>query len=135
MPVQLLDIGTAIAAEEAHQMTNLVFGAAPIFRRKRVERQILQAQLARCSNDLAHGRNALDVAGLARKKPVLRPPAIAVHDDGDMPGKTACRSRLWWPSVQYGFCQTSLPCSMAPAGLSNMHNFLVLRRERVIDFV
>src|SRR5436190_13856325 len=105
MPVQLLYIGPAIAAEQSHEMAHLRFRTAPVLGRECVERKILQAELARCAHHLADGGNAFDMPRFARQEPVLGPAAVAIHDDRNMLGQPPLRKRFRHSGVQYRFGQ------------------------------
>src|SRR5207253_2099913 len=64
---------------------HLLLRPAPVLAREREEREEFDAALAACLDGLAHGFNTLAVAGDARQEALLRPAAVAVHDDRDVP--------------------------------------------------
>ena len=86
--------------EQPHERRNFVRRALQIFSRKGVERQVADAQLARRVNDGAHRLHTPAMTLDAREPALLRPAAVAVHDDGDMVGNIgAGRLHAWTPAL------------------------------------
>src|SRR3546814_14602722 len=71
-------------SHQPHQVADLLFGALPVFRRKGIERHRLDAEVAGGAHDRPHRFHPRAMAGDARQVALLRPAAVAVHDDGDM---------------------------------------------------
>ena len=84
--VALLD---DVVAQELHQRGDLLERPLPVLRREGVQRQRAQADLARGAHHLAHRLGALAVPLDARQAVLLRPAAVAVHDDRHVAGKLA----------------------------------------------
>ena len=82
--VQLRRFGLEIVDEIFHQRIHFVLGAVPILGGKSVEREIFDAEFARRANDRPRRFRALPMTLDARQAALLRPAAVAVHDDGDM---------------------------------------------------
>ena len=91
--VQLRRFGFEIVDEIFHQRVHFVLGAIPVFRRERVKREILDAEFTGGTDDGAGGFGALPVAFDAWQTALLRPAAIAVHDD---------RNVLWQQRFGFG---------------------------------
>ncbi len=72
--------------EQPHQPLDLLGRALPVLDRERVERQVPDAHLDGGLGDDAHADDALVVAEDAVLPALLRPPPVAVHDDGDVAG-------------------------------------------------
>ena len=72
------------ALEQMHQRENFALRALPVFRGKCVEGQELDLQFAATFDAGAHRVGALLVALDSRQSAVLRPAAVAVHDDRDV---------------------------------------------------
>src|SRR5207244_10979496 len=70
--------------DEAHHHGDLVHRPAPVLRRERVERQIVEADLGAGADRRARRLHAFAMTGHARQPAPGRPPAVAVHDDGDV---------------------------------------------------
>src|SRR3546814_16103546 len=64
--------------------TDTLFPYTTRFRSEGIERQRLDAEVARRADDRAHRLDPRLVPGNARQKALLGPAAVAVHDDGDM---------------------------------------------------
>ena len=76
-----------IAAQQTHDAGHLLSAALPVFRGEGVDRQVLDAQGAAVIGDFAEGFRTGGMAGGPGQAPVLGPAAIAVHDDGNVPGR------------------------------------------------
>src|SRR3990172_5959359 len=72
------------AADEAQQRVHLAARPPPVLGRKGEERQVLDTALAERLDDAADVLRAGAVARLARETALLRPAAVAVHDQGDV---------------------------------------------------
>src|SRR5690606_8284067 len=72
------------AGEDIHQPANLVFGPLPVFGGESVYRQDFDAKLGARSDDPAQILRARPVTGNTWQVAPARPPAVAIHDDGDM---------------------------------------------------
>ena len=90
---QLVHVAAEIEAEQTHQRPHFLRRAFPVLRREGEQGEVLQADVAGLAHDLAHRVHAGDMAGLARQVALLRPASVAVHDDGDVVGKTAVTRR------------------------------------------
>ena len=83
--LHLVDGLMQVFFEQGHDCLHLVRRALPVFRGKRIDSQIFDAEI------LAAGRNAAEclragrVAHFARQSALFRPAAVAVHNDGDVP--------------------------------------------------
>jgi hypothetical protein len=82
---QLADLAPQRADEQLHQRRHLVGGTAPVLGTEREQRQVLDAAFPAGLQRGAHGVDAAGVPEHARLAPGLRPAAVAVHDDGDVP--------------------------------------------------
>ena len=74
-----------ILLEEAHQEGELGLGAPPVLAREAKERELVDAKANALLGRPADTRHAAAVPLNARQAAALRPAAVAVHDDGDMP--------------------------------------------------
>src|SRR5207237_10072781 len=72
--------------QQRHQRTDLFLVARPVLRREAIEREVLDAALARRAERPADRVHARAMPGDRRKMPPPRPAPIAVHDDRQMPG-------------------------------------------------
>src|SRR5207253_3478527 len=70
--------------KELHQDRYLLGRAAPVLARKSKERQKVDAAFDARAHRSADGLDALAVAGYARQHALLRPAAVAIHDDRDV---------------------------------------------------
>ncbi len=82
--VQLLELAAQVVAQQPHQVADLVGRPRPVLGREGEQRQDGNAELARAAHDAAHRVGAAAMAGDARQAARLRPPAVAIHDDGDV---------------------------------------------------
>jgi hypothetical protein len=89
--VELGDLLLQRAQEQIHEDRNLVRGAPPVLAREREQRQVFDPALDRRAHGGAHRFHALAVTGDARQQPLLRPAAVAIHDDRHV---TRHRARL-----------------------------------------
>src|SRR5262249_46974752 len=78
-------------AQQVHEPADLVDRPRPVLRRKRVQRQRLETELARRTGDIADRLGAGAVTFQTRLTMPLGPAPVAVHDDADVAGQ---RSRL-----------------------------------------
>src|ERR1700722_3002369 len=83
--VEVGDLAAQIEPQQEHQLLDLLDRTAPILGRKTEDRQIRNLQSPGGFNDPAHRFHAAAMTGGTEHSPCLRPTAIAVHDDGDMP--------------------------------------------------
>ena len=74
--------------KQRHDGLHLVLRALPVFRGERVDRQVLDAEIFAVGGDTAERFRACRMAHLARQTALFCPAAVAVHDDGDMPGQS-----------------------------------------------
>ena len=80
--------------QKGHDGGDLRLGPLPVLRGEGVDRQVLHADVLAVGGDAAEGLRPCLVAGGAGKALPCGPAAVAVHDDGDMPGQTG-EVRLW----------------------------------------
>ena len=74
-----------IAAQQAHQEVDFTLRPfLPVFFRKGVERERMNADARRRLHCRAHGRDSGAMSGHARHVTPLRPAPVAVHDDRDV---------------------------------------------------
>jgi hypothetical protein len=78
-----------IFAQEAHQEINFVLRTAPIFERERIESERGNSHSGAGFDYLARRICAGAMSRDARQVTLLRPAAIAVHDDSDVAGQTS----------------------------------------------
>ncbi len=83
-----------ILPQQPHQEIDFGLGPAPVFHRKRVKRQRGNIQTRAGFDDGPRGFHSGAVPGDAWQMPALRPAAVAIHDDGDMPGQALRIERL-----------------------------------------
>ena len=76
-----------IPAQQLHDSRHFFRRALPVLRGKGVHRQVFHAQGAAVVGDPPEGFRACGVTGGAGQTPLLCPAAVAVHDDGNMPGR------------------------------------------------
>jgi hypothetical protein len=86
--VQFGDFAAQIVPQQAHQRVDLVRRPLPVLRREAEQRQIGNSELACRDQRPAHRVGALAMTRDARQAAGLRPAAVAVHDDRDMPRQT-----------------------------------------------
>ena len=70
--------------EQAHQRKNFALRPLPVFGRKGIEGEKLDPQIAAAFDAGAHRVGAFFVALDPRQSALLRPAAVAIHDDGDV---------------------------------------------------
>ena len=96
-PDTLLDelgsFGGEIMLQESHQRVDFLRRTIPIFLRKGIDRQGLDAEFETVSNDFPHGLDACSMTGNARQTAEFCPAAISIHDYGDM----------FWKEVRFEF--------------------------------
>src|SRR5262249_45371791 len=71
---------------EAHEETHLIRRTPPVLRRERICRQVRYTQLDRPHDYIEEGVLPHLVALGTRQPALPGPPAVTVHDDGDVPG-------------------------------------------------
>src|SRR5690606_32111940 len=82
--VEFVHLALQRAGEEFHQPADLVLRAVPVLAREREQRQRFDALLeAEIDADVDRTR-ARPMADQPRPPALLRPAAVAVHDDGDV---------------------------------------------------
>jgi hypothetical protein len=74
-----------VLLQERHERHDLEARPLPVLHRERVERERVELQPRARFDDLAHGRDARAMTLDPRVTALLRPTAVAVHDDGDVP--------------------------------------------------
>jgi hypothetical protein len=84
---QLLRLGLQKLLEQRHQGVHFHLGALPVFGRKSVERQVGNADFAAGFDGRANGIRPLLVTFDPVQQPLFGPAAIAIHDDGHVPGQ------------------------------------------------
>ena len=89
---------------ESHERVYLRLRPVPVFRGEGIERQIFHAQPRTLSGDAAHGLDTGLVAVAAVLAPLGGPAAVAVHDDGNVPGN-ACHIKLYHIRFVYSLLQ------------------------------
>ena len=85
--VQLGDLALERIDEQRHQAPHFLHGPPPVLAREREQREHLHARFCTTLDGGPHRLDAGLVARLARQRAAARPAAIAVHDDGDVPGR------------------------------------------------
>ncbi len=75
--------------EQEHERVDLLLRTRPVLLAEGVERERTQAEAARRANRAPDRGSAFAVAAGAGVPTELRPAAIAVHDDADVPGEIA----------------------------------------------
>ena len=71
--------------EQGHEEVEFGLRAFPVVHAEAVQRELAEAQAATFLDGAAHALHAAAVALDARQAALLRPAAVAVHDDGDVP--------------------------------------------------
>ena len=84
LAVQLVQLLGEVFQQKPHQRANLLGGALPVLSGERIDGQGLDAQVIRMPDNLAQRLHAGLVAKGTRHAALLRPAAVAIHDDGDM---------------------------------------------------
>ena len=72
------------ADQQLEEQADFILGAAPVFLREGVERQVADAERAALGHDGFGGADAGLMAFAAGQAAFLRPAAVAVHDDGNV---------------------------------------------------
>ena len=75
-----------------HQKIDLGLRPLPVFARQAVERELLDPEPSTLLGRAAHAGHAAAMAFDARQTLPLRPPPVAIHDDGNVP-RPAVRHR------------------------------------------
>src|SRR5438270_860719 len=86
VPHQAVGLSSDRLLEERHQPADLVGLARPVLGGEAVERQVLDAALARGAQGAPDRLDARAVTGDCGKVTPTRPSAVPVHDDRDVPG-------------------------------------------------
>src|SRR5260221_60988 len=73
-----------VPLEQQHQRVHFGARAFPVFDRKRIEREHVDAETRGTLNDVAHRIDAGAMPFDARQMPLRGPAPVAVHDDGDV---------------------------------------------------
>lgn len=90
--MQLVALGAHHLAREPHEEADLLTRAAPILRRERVRRQPLDPTHLNARIDHVHENLLTDAVALrAGHAALLRPPAVAVHDERNVARNEFCR--------------------------------------------
>ena len=74
-----------VLLEQVHQEIELVLRPLPVLARQAIERELLDAQPGAFLGDAADAGHAAAMPFDPRQPLPLRPAAVAVHDDGDVP--------------------------------------------------
>src|SRR5690606_11473657 len=82
--VQFVHLAVEGLDEQAHQRADLLAGPAPVLAAEREQCQRADVAAHALTDRHAHRLDALAMAGLARHAARTGPPAVAVHDDGDV---------------------------------------------------
>lgn len=80
--VQLRSLAFQIVDEIFHQRIHFILGSIPILRRKRVKRQVFDAEFSCGPDDDPCGFRPRPMPLHARQMPLLGPTPIAIHDHG-----------------------------------------------------
>ena len=72
--------------EEFHQAIHLVLGTAPVLGAEGEQGEIFHPPFDACLDHVPHPFHTLGMAGNTRHEAFLGPAAVAIHDDGDVPG-------------------------------------------------
>jgi len=91
---QLLSLGAKRLAQDRHERAHLARGALPVLDRERVEREHVHAERGAAAHRLAHRFAAGAMAHEPRHPAGLRPAAVAVHDDRDVPRDVPARDQF-----------------------------------------
>ena len=75
-----------VLLEQVHQEIELALRPLPVLARQAIQRELLDAQPGALLGRAAHAGHAAAVPLDPRQALPLRPAAVAVHDDGDVPG-------------------------------------------------
>ena len=94
VPMQLRGLVPERLAQPPHQSGDFGFRPAPVLGGEGVEGKRLGAELAAGAHDVAHRLAAVPVPFGNRQLLLLRPAAVAVHDDGDVAGQVAVLLQL-----------------------------------------
>ena len=85
LPHDLRPLFDHVLLEEMHQQTQLAPRPLPVLAAEAIQRQLLDPQAAAFLDEQAHALDTAPVPLDAGESAGLRPAAVAVHDDGDMP--------------------------------------------------
>src|SRR5438874_2883421 len=83
--MQLRDLAAEVMAQQPHPIVDLVERPLPVFRGKTEQRQIRNAEFGRRRQRAPHRLGATAVTSNARQTAALRPSAVPVHYDGNVP--------------------------------------------------
>jgi hypothetical protein len=81
-----IEVARHIEPQQIEQRAHLLGGPAPILGREPEHRQMRDAEFAGSFHRAPQRFNTLGMPERARTVALLRPAAVAVHDDGDVPG-------------------------------------------------
>src|SRR5688500_6823107 len=84
LPVQFLGFGLDGAAEDVEDALDLLLRATPVLGRERPEGEVANADFPRRVGNAADILGACLMALEAGEAALVRPPPVAIHDDGDM---------------------------------------------------
>ena len=87
VPLHLADGLQQILFQQTHDGGDLLRRALPVLGGEGIHGEIVQTDLLAIGGDAAEGLCPGGVTGGAGQPPALGPPAVAVHDDGDVPGQ------------------------------------------------
>src|SRR3546814_8447440 len=87
--VQVGDLAAQVEPQELHQVADLLWRPAPVLGGEPEQRQIADAKLAGGLDGAPHRLRTLAMAKAAQHPASPRPPAVAIHDDGNMQGTVA----------------------------------------------
>ncbi len=82
---EFLSLGDELLKGELHECCDFLGRSLPVFEREGVEREHFNAEPPAFGDGVAHGARAGAVTGGAREVALRGPPAVAIHDDGDVP--------------------------------------------------
>jgi hypothetical protein len=74
-----------IRRDQMHQKAHLFFGPLPVLHTEGIQGQVFDADIDAMLSDNLHRFAALFVTAHPGQTPLLRPPAVSVHNNGDMP--------------------------------------------------
>ena len=87
--VDLRDLPAQIQPQQAHEVGDFLCRPLPVLGGEAEHGQVLDPELGGGAHHAAERLGAFAMAGPARQPARLRPPAVAVHDDRDVPGNSA----------------------------------------------
>src|SRR6185295_7065968 len=87
--MEISDVSADEAAKDVEQIIYFIPRPGPVFRAERKDGEILDTEVSGRPNCPAQRLDPLAMARAARKHSLLRPAAIAIHDQGHVPGKSS----------------------------------------------